>query len=274
MKITYLGTAAAEGFPAVFCNCDYCIEAKKLKGKNVRTRSQAIINEDLLIDLPADTYSHFLNNDIDGDKIKYLIVTHSHQDHFYPSELAMRRVPFAHNMRAEKIEMLCSIGAYEMMNGVDNLSEFSIDFRAMRAFEQVMLDAYTITALPARHYEGDGALFYIVSDASKTVLYAHDTGYFYDEVFEYIKNSDIFFDLISLDCTNVDIPIADNGTHMGLENIERVVNKLENMGAVNDKTIKVINHFSHNAAPIHHKLEERVKDVGYLVAYDGMCIEI
>ena len=23
MKLTYLGTAAAEGFPAVFCNCEY-----------------------------------------------------------------------------------------------------------------------------------------------------------------------------------------------------------------------------------------------------------
>mgnify|MGYP003290091199 CR=1 FL=1 len=35
MKITYLGTAAAEGFPAVFCNCEYCIKAKKLGGKTV-----------------------------------------------------------------------------------------------------------------------------------------------------------------------------------------------------------------------------------------------
>lgn len=43
MKITYLGTAAAEGFPAMFCNCEYCREAKKLGGKNIRTRSQAII---------------------------------------------------------------------------------------------------------------------------------------------------------------------------------------------------------------------------------------
>ena len=27
MKLTYLGTAAAEGFPAVFCNCEHCREA-------------------------------------------------------------------------------------------------------------------------------------------------------------------------------------------------------------------------------------------------------
>jgi phosphoribosyl 1,2-cyclic phosphodiesterase len=30
MKLNFLGTAAAEGFPAIFCNCEYCKEARKL----------------------------------------------------------------------------------------------------------------------------------------------------------------------------------------------------------------------------------------------------
>ena len=62
MELTYLGTAAAEGFPAMFCNCAHCREARALGGKNIRTRSQALVNDDLLIDFPADTYMHFLNN--------------------------------------------------------------------------------------------------------------------------------------------------------------------------------------------------------------------
>lgn len=33
MKITYLGTAAAEGFPAMFCNCEYCREGRSLAAK-------------------------------------------------------------------------------------------------------------------------------------------------------------------------------------------------------------------------------------------------
>src|SRR5699024_7123072 len=51
MKLTYLGTAAAEGFPALFCNCPACREAARLGGRNIRTRSQALINRDLLLDL-------------------------------------------------------------------------------------------------------------------------------------------------------------------------------------------------------------------------------
>ena len=47
---------------------------------------------------------------------------------------------------------------------------------------------YKVTALPARHHPGDGALIYIIQ-GDKTILYAHDTGFFYEEIFEYLQNS-------------------------------------------------------------------------------------
>ena len=53
MQFQYLGTAAAEGWPAVFCRCKYCLEAQRLGGKNIRTRSQAIVNDDLPV-----SYTH------------------------------------------------------------------------------------------------------------------------------------------------------------------------------------------------------------------------
>lgn len=49
MRFQYLGTAAAEGFPAIFCNCEYCQNARRLKGKNIRTRSQAIIDRETFV---------------------------------------------------------------------------------------------------------------------------------------------------------------------------------------------------------------------------------
>ena len=274
MKLTYLGTAAAEGFPGVFCNCEYCKEARRLGGKNIRTRSQAIINDDLLLDLPADTYSHFLNNGIEGDKIKYLLITHSHSDHLYKKELELRHSAyFAHNMRVEKLKILCGKGAAKAISGVEDVETLAIDYSLTEPFKTVTLGEYNVTALPARHFYGDGALVYIIQ-SDKTVLYAHDTGYFYEEVFDFIKENKKYFDLISLDCTNVDIPVSDQGTHMGIDNINRVVKRLKEMGAIDDKTQIVINHFSHNAAPLHQKLEERVKDLGYKVSFDGMTVDI
>lgn len=273
MKITYLGTAAAEGFPALFCNCEHCIEARRLGGKNIRTRSQALINEDLLIDFPADTYSHFLKNNIPGHKIKYLFVTHSHADHFYPSDLGMRHGAFAHDMDVARLKMYCNRGSAEKYIAHPYVEHFTVDMNELKAFDTVNAGEYTVTALPARHAPGDDALFYIFK-GEKTLLYAHDTGCFYDEVFDYIEDSGIVFDLISLDCTNVDIPIPDDGGHMGIENIIRVVSRIEAIGASNKQTKIVINHFSHNASPLHNKLEERVKEYGYIVSYDGLSIEI
>ena len=96
MKIQYLGTAAAEGIPAIFCECENCKKSRIAGGKNIRTRSQALIDDKLLIDFPADTYMHFLKYDVPLAKIKNCLITHSHSDHLYPQELPMRRKGFSH----------------------------------------------------------------------------------------------------------------------------------------------------------------------------------
>ncbi len=271
MKLTYLGTAAAEGFPAVFCNCAHCREARRLGGKNIRTRCQALLGDDLLIDLPADTYHHFLTNGIAGDKIKHLLITHSHLDHFYPGELQLRHGAFSHDMRAPTLEILCGEGAY---NTLMNFRGMPVNVSAgiLPLFTPTVLGNYTVTALPARHMPGDDARTYIIEGDGR-LLWAHDTGYLHREALDYIEISGLCFDLISYDCTNVDIPISDDGTHMGIPNILRLDEALTRMGAADRHTVRVINHFSHNAVPLQEKLEERVAPMGWLVAYDGMSIE-
>ena len=58
MKIKFLGTAAAEGVPAIGCCCEVCKKARALGGRNIRSRSQALINNDLLIEFNPDTVWH------------------------------------------------------------------------------------------------------------------------------------------------------------------------------------------------------------------------
>lgn len=272
MKFRYLGTAAAEGFPAVFCNCPHCQEARKRGGKNIRTRSQSMINEDLLIDFPMDTYHHFLTNNIEGDKIKYLLVTHSHRDHFYLEELDNRHGAYAHDMRVEVLQVYCGQGAYDKVLSQGAVPA-NVELHLLEPYKETTVGPYKVTPLPARHYPGDGALFYLIQ-GEKTVLYAHDTGYFYEEVFEFLKEKQIVADMISFDCTNVEIPIGDDRTHMGLDNIFRVTERLRENGNVGPHTILIVNHFSHNGNPLHEELEEKAGSKGYLVSYDGMTLEL
>lgn len=270
MKLTYFGTAAAEGFPAIFCQCDYCKEARLLGGKNIRTRAQALVDNELLIDFNADTYWHFLTNGIQGDAIPYLLITHSHSDHFYPEELERHQAPFAHEMRSPFLDVY---SGKEVCDAIENFSLLRrIRPHRLSPYTPTKIGRYTVTALPARHLEKEEAFIYII-ESDAVLLYAHDTGYFYEDVFEYIREQKLRFDLISYDCTNVDIEISDRGTHMGLPNIRRVDQRLKEMGAIHDGTVRIINHFSHNARPIQSVLEEKVEKDGFLVAYDGMQIE-
>lgn len=72
MKIKILGTCAAEGWPALFCNCSSCQKARQLGGKNIRTRSSLQIDDLLKIDLPPDTLVHSYKYNMKLHKLRYL----------------------------------------------------------------------------------------------------------------------------------------------------------------------------------------------------------
>ena len=103
MKIKILGSGGGEGFPAAFCSCDHCEAARKMGGKSLRTLSQTIINDDLLIDFPADTNAHCLRFGINLGKLQNVLITHSHSDHFAPQLLAYRGGVYAHNLKYQDI---------------------------------------------------------------------------------------------------------------------------------------------------------------------------
>lgn len=95
MKIHYWGTAAAEGVPGIFCTCPRCIEAREKGGRYIRTRSQLMLDDTLLVDFGADTYMHSLKYGADFSKLAHVFVTHSHEDHYYSIELLMRKPGFS-----------------------------------------------------------------------------------------------------------------------------------------------------------------------------------
>ena len=93
MEFTFLGTGAAEQYPGLWCTCPYCTRARKLGGKNIRRTSSAHFAGDCLIDFPPETFSQAEKYGIDLLASKLLLVTHSHEDHFYPQLLYWRYRP-------------------------------------------------------------------------------------------------------------------------------------------------------------------------------------
>lgn len=102
MKVTYLGTAAAERVPAIFCNCRICRHAMEKKGREIRTQTQALLDDGkLLIDFPGDSYLHRLSGRVDYNRVEALLLTHWHSDHFYGEDLAYRMSGYANGITTQ-----------------------------------------------------------------------------------------------------------------------------------------------------------------------------
>lgn len=275
MKLTYLGTAAAEGWPAVFCNCEYCLKAKKKGGRNIRTRSQALVNGDLLIDFPMDTNMHMLTNGLDLSAVEYVFFTHSHLDHCSPIDLLFHTEGcYAHNLTSnnmtlygnKKVKNCLSqiVGAYED-------EHMGIKYRELVPYVPVFCGKYKVTPLRANHSPHEEALVYLIEEGGKTLLYLHDTGMPYDDVYEYLINNHIKADFVSYDCTYVALPSG--GGHLGLDSCQILRDKFLAMGVIDEHTVNCINHFSHNGKLIHDELAPVAEELGFLTAYDGMSVE-
>lgn len=276
MKLKFLGTAAAEGFPGLFCTCEVCDRAKKAGGRNIRTRSQAIIDDELLIDLPPDTYLHCLYFGLDLTKVKSCLITHSHSDHLYPMELEMRGPGFAHIPAGSMLTLyssaLSSKSIYEAIEE-HNLEQIGrVKHSEVTAFIPFEIDGYTITPLKADHDIKVEPLIYIVSNGEKTLLYGTDTGYFLDETWDYLEENKPYLNLVSLDCTS---GIEEGVTnHMGFKSNVDVKNRLIEIGCADEATIFISHHFSHNGKATYDDMVPVAAKEGFLVSYDGMEVEI
>jgi len=276
MKFTYLGTASSEGWPSIFCRCPSCEKARVLKGKNTRSRSQAIIDDTILLDLPCDTFLHALNGTADISKVKYILITHSHTDHFYPAELRLRCAPYSHDLLHGKITLICNKKAYLLYEQILSRSNAkksaldSITVKTISDFSTLYLDGYKVVALPARHIDGENAFLYYIEKNGKSLLYAHDTGYFFDDTFEFLRG--LHLDFLSLDCTFGLNEPTHNG-HMCLKDNLLLKKRLEDMGITDDKTKIYLNHFSHNINLSHEELESAVAP-HFSISHDGLTIQI
>ncbi|TCF31204.1 MBL fold metallo-hydrolase [Bifidobacterium longum] len=278
MRITQLGTAAAERIPGLFCRCALCRRAAETGGKDIRTQTQAVIDGHVLLDFPGDTYLHALHGELDLPAVSTLLVTHWHSDHFYGEDLAYRMDGYA----LDNPTPLTVYGSATVRGFYDRafFLEQRYDDEHLRFVTVAPGDAFTTDdgyechVFEARHgHEFGDCLIYAVSHDGRTMLYAHDTGFPYDRTWRMLKESGLVFDYVSMDCTHGLIDNPSWGTHMNLDQNVAMRRRMLDEGLAHDGTMFVANHFSHNGRATHAQLEERATGNGLVVAYDGMSVE-
>ncbi len=277
MKLKYYGTSAAEGFPGIFCECIYCKRARKLGGRNLRSRSQALVDESLLIDFPPDTLYHVYSMGLELHKIKNVIITHNHNDHLYERDFAQRKVGYAHFDGEE-----FPLNIYGSQPSLDKIStsiqqagaggQARWNLFELEAYKSFSAGSHTVTPLKANHDFKTLPLIYDIAKDGKRLLYSHDTGVFVDQTWDYLKNEKPFYNLVSLDCTG-GITDKDYGYHMNLNSAIYVKQRLLEIGCADNSTLFVLHHFSHNGGAVYDDFAPVAAEYGFLVSYDGMEIE-
>lgn len=279
MELQYLGTAASEGWPALFCHCVACEAARLRGGRDIRTRSQAVVDGELLIDFPADSYWHSIQHGVDLSAVRWLLITHAHHDHFYPADLLTRGNPYSYGMRTPCLHMFGSeyAKALLMREGWSGSDNQDICWTVLHAFEPIAAGPYSITPLPARHMldrPESEPFIYLIEKDGKALLYAHDTGYLYDEAIAHLTSRGLHLDLVSLDCNNGRDQAGLDYPHMGLAETRHEKARLITEGLCDSHTVFVLNHFSHNGGLPYRELCAEAEKGGCLVSYDGMRVQI
>lgn len=272
MELTIFGTAAAEGWPAPFCRCPACQEARRRGGPNLRTRSGGLLDNDLKIDFSADTVMHLIRAGRDLTGVRTILFTHQHSDHIVPTELAWASGPFTNTPPQEPIVVLGNAEVIELLSAAfPNPAKANLELRPplmpLVAVTTPMGD--TILPLPADHAPGALTLRITRADG-KSVFWGHDSGLYPEETLVALA-AGAPLDIALFDCTYGGQPSSNRG-HMGVDGVIQMAQKLRECGAVNDQTKLIATHFSHNGGLTHEELVEAFLPHRIAVAYDGIIV--
>ncbi len=279
MKVTYYGTSAGGGIPEIFCSCPLCEYARSHRGRDIRTRSQAVIDGVLSLDYPVDILMHTIHGGLDMRKINHVLITHSHHDHFLPDDVLSRHqgmtapVNFYAGKRSGA-RLAANVAAQEAAFASGKrirTSDFTVRVHELTDYTPISILDYEVIPLPANHARELDAMIYLIRRGGKAMLWAHDTGPLFPEVADYIKHSGTVFDFVSLDCT-LGRGKRITGAHMDIDQCAQTMALLRENGNADERTVAVISHMGHLVELTHEELSAQAAELGLQVAYDGMTV--
>ena len=263
MRLLFLGTAAAEAYPAAFCDCDNCERARRNRGRDLRHRSSLLVDDDLLIDLGPDVVSAALAHGLRLHRLRTVLITHAHADHFDPDVLRWRKPGF----RARAPAPLTIYGPPPVLHTIEaleDLDQLDVTAQAVGPDEAFAVHAAQVWTFAARH-GSEAPLLYAVERGGNKFLYACDTGASAEEVWSAL--ADHRFDAIIMEET---MGLSRSQLHTNIEEIAAHRARALKEGILAPAGRFIATHFSHGANPGYDELLALLGAQSVEVAYDGM----
>jgi phosphoribosyl 1,2-cyclic phosphate phosphodiesterase len=284
MKITFLGTSAANAFPEAFCKCKNCEEARLLGGPSLRKRSSLLINADLLIDLGPDIMTASQMHGCSLSDVCYCLQTHPHSDHLDLSHL-LSRSPESGTIGTPILDFYASaetlrkaaetferdLTDFDLLSP-DSETRLRMKIHPIEPYQPFTFGDYRAVAFPANHAPGMGAMLYSVESGGSTIFYGADTAALYDQTWQAFHRFQMQFDLVILDHTyGMGQPGSNHlSTHQVIEHVQR----MRREGLLKPDGRAFATHIAHEGNPAHPELVAFAAQNGYEVAYDGLILEI
>ncbi|MFN8492086.1 MAG: MBL fold metallo-hydrolase [Caldilineaceae bacterium] len=284
MQITFLGTAASEGYPDVFCGCANCAKALALGGPSLRKRSAALINDDLLIDLGPDLMAAAQMHGVSLAKVTFCLQTHEHDDHLDPTNLIWRsaysgvtNVPHLHYYAsqgafAEAKRRLGPQMAERTLFDAEVSTALNLTPHLVEPFQTFTVGPYCVTSVAANHDPTLTAMLYVIEQTGRTLFYATDTGEIGEPTWQALHAGQFRFNLVAMDHT-FGLAQRVNG-HMNWEQFGEQLDRMRKEGLLAADARILAHHLAHHSNPPHPELVVFAAQHGYEVAYDGLRMEV
>ncbi len=262
-----MGTGAADGIPGLFSASRVCEYARRRGGRDVRSRSSALVDRVLKIDFGPDTWAQANALGIQPADWKAILITHSHEDHFIPSEFQYLFPPFAEGLNLPTV-----YGNKSVCERLERAFEKAplIPKVPLQAFQKVTIGDYEVTPIRAVHQEDEESLNYLIR-SDKSLLYAVDTGMYEEKTWDFLSTQVI--DVLVVECTEGLSPRRYD-IHLNAEQVVEMAQRLRKMGTLTPESRIVTTHHGHSGDATYEELEAYFTPYGIEVGYDGKVVEV
>lgn len=205
MKIQLIGTGSIGAFQSSACT---------------------LLDDEILVDMPNGAVKKLKQFGIDINKIKSVLITHLHGDHFLDIPFLIFEKFFTKN--SDEVKIYCPLetkkkvkeifditfpGDYEVISKNTNINFYEInDLNKKEILENIFITPYLV-----EHGDLKNSYGYVVEKEGKRVGFSGDSR-LCDNIEKIVQNSDISI---------LDTSLPENGhnAHMGLNDIEYLCNK-------------------------------------------------
>jgi phosphoribosyl 1,2-cyclic phosphate phosphodiesterase len=277
MRLLFLGTGAAQGYPAVFCRCDNCEAARARGGRSTRRRSALLVNDDLLLDFGPDVMAAARDERLSLHRAQYLLLTHADSDHLHRENFDQHRPRWA-EPEIPTLHVHGSAATLDLIRAYPwSLEEMRVALHVVAPGDTWEMGPYRVTAVRARHTEPQQPLFYVVQQADVALLYATDTGAFYPEtwdVLDQLQRQGVRLHGAIIEGTSGLRETKPESGHMNLARCAEHHRLLRERGLAAPNCVHLATHFSPNGTPLHEETAAYLAPHGVQPAYDGLSLTL